>query len=181
MKSSATIPKRITDKNGKPTTVYVNPDKGATSTARKLPAIPPVPSVTQDVQWQDRPVIVMGQKRKLGEVVGGRIFHGSPHKIEVGEYITPQDRDNRNFSQSSEDSISFTSDATRAALWAREAASETTGSVYLYEIEPEGDVESHRVQLANAGQNIIVWEARASRGKIVGVHEVSRAKGPVEL
>jgi len=131
-------------------------------------------------RWHDQDIVVVGQKRKLGEVSGGKLFHGSPTKIDVGGLISPQEE--RNFKQSSDSAISITSDVGMAAHWAREAAKpkDDENSVYIYEIEPTGEVEGWRIGLANQGKNITLMEGRTPSGKIIAVHEIGMS-GEVKL
>lgn len=114
--------------------------------------------------WRDQPVVVEGRSFTLGDVYGGRLFHGSPHEIADGETLE-SGRSEVNFEQSSESSVSITSGADIAHHWAKEAAAGRP--FYVYEVEPAGPVQVWRAMLANYGQSVRLQEGRVSSARVV--------------
>ncbi|WP_460866499.1 hypothetical protein [Nocardioides pakistanensis] len=103
---------------------------------------------------------------------GGRLFHGSPHRLEPGSVLVPGAAE-ANFAESTDSAVSITSLADRGLYWAREAGGEAT---YVYEVEPLDEVTAHRAGLANYGRNINLFEGRVAQARIVGVVPVEEAR-----
>ena len=115
--------------------------------------------------WQDQKILVYNQSRRLGEVLGGKLYHGTTAELSPGDILEPKEK--KNFPQSSGTSVSITSDRDRAIHWAREVAKKSGGEPGVYEIEPLAMVEAWRVQPANYGKNIVLWEGRVKTAKVV--------------
>lgn len=126
--------------------------------------------------WRDQDVIVEGRERRLGDVKGGKLYHGSPARLSVGDVVEPGH--GARFGISPFHSVSLTSDFDRAAFWGRprtiwkDPRGITKTLTYVYEVEPVGPVESWRASPADYGESFVLYEARASRARIVTVHEV---------
>lgn len=119
--------------------------------------------MTTTSEWQAQKVNIEGRAFTLGDVHGGRLFHGSRHEIADGDLLEPG-RVEANFNQSAADAVSITSEADTALYWANQSSD---GPVYVYEIEPVGRVEMWRASLANYGQNWRMQEGRVSAARIV--------------
>jgi hypothetical protein len=113
--------------------------------------------------WREQPIQVQGVARRLGDVHGGRLFHGTTAIIQPGDVIEPGHR--RNFKQSARDGVSITSVAADADYWARQL--DDGDEPRVYEVEPLNTVQPWRVSPANYGQNITLYEARVSRARVV--------------
>lgn len=111
------------------------------------------------MDWRQQPITVMGQPRLLGEIEGGKLYHGTTAILAVGEKVVPGLKSN--FKQSPGQSISITSNLSRALFWAKQVARLDGQAPHVYEINPIGTVEGWRVQTSNQGKNIMLWEGRA--------------------
>lgn len=87
---------------------------------------------------------------RLSDPENGRWYHGSLVPLTVGDMLTPQPKKARNFS-ASKSVVSLTENWKTAAYWAREVAKkrrkkdpEANGQVYIYEVEPVGDLTPWR-------------------------------------
>lgn len=120
--------------------------------------------------WRKQTVTVLGRYFRLGEVQGGTLYHGTRANLPVGSILEPGH--GRNFVQSQTDAVSFTSDLTVAAQWAQKYGA---GTYYVYEIEPEGEVDAWRAGLADQGRSFTLREGRAARARVVAAH---RFDGP---
>jgi len=126
--------------------------------------------------WRDQYVIVDGQPRRLGDVRGGKLYHGSPARLSVGDVIEPGH--GTRFGVSPFNEVSMTSEFDRAAFWGRPRTiwKDPSGRVktltYVYEVEPIGPVATWRASQADFGQSFVLYEARAPAARIVAVHEV---------
>jgi hypothetical protein len=150
-----------------------------TACARNLPqhfngctCAPALGAVTAEVDvdltaaddWRDQQVVVEGRSFTLGDVYGGRLFHGSPHEISDGDTLEAG-RSGTNFKQSSQDAVSITSGADIAHHWAKDAADGRP--FYVYEVEPAGPVQVWRAMLANYGKSVRLQEGRVSSARVV--------------
>jgi hypothetical protein len=108
-------------------------------------------------------VNVMGKSFTWNELNGGKLYHGSRTELNVGDILTPQK--NRNFKQSDDNKISITSDYNRAKYWASQIKSDNP--IYIYEIEPMGEIEIWRVSLTKQGTMFDLWEGRVNNAKII--------------
>lgn len=121
--------------------------------------------------WREQPIIVEGRRYALNDIHGGKLYHGSPRELDNHTILTAQP-DNRNFSESPKNQVCFTSDFNTAVYWARKALNDMTAQVYVYEIEPGGQVIVHRSMPANYGKNVNLQEGRSVTAKIIGVIKV---------
>ena len=108
-------------------------------------------------------VNVMGKSFTWNELNGGKLYHGSRTDLDVGDILTSQK--NRNFKQSDNNKVSITSDYNRAKHWASQIKSDNP--IYIYEIEPMGEIEIWRVSLAKQGTMFDLWEGRVNNAKII--------------
>lgn len=108
--------------------------------------------------WTEQSTIVEGVSRPLRDISGGKWYHASDHAIEVGQTVSPG-KAPRNHKESPTASVSISSDASYARHWGSN----------LYEVEPDGRVEGHRVSPAEYGKKIAVYEARVPRARVLGV------------
>jgi hypothetical protein len=115
------------------------------------------------LDWREQPITWMGETRPLGDISGGKLFHGSPYSIGEGEIIRPGMR-GTNFKESQDDAISVTSHAHRAYYWAKEAGAETP---HVYEVDPLYAVELHRMAPADYGKSFQMWEGRTKAARVV--------------
>jgi hypothetical protein len=113
--------------------------------------------------WRDTEVQVRGKSMTLGLVLGGKLYHGSPHKLPPGTVLKPRGSES-NYAQSSGKGVSITSDRGRAEHWGS-LEGEVPG--YVYEVEPLGEVEAHRVGPANRFKNFNLWEGVVPAAKIL--------------
>ena len=111
---------------------------------------------------------VMGKKFTWNDLKGGKLYHGSRTDLEVGEYLIPQE--NTNFEESDKSKISITSDYDRAIYWAKQIKSNQP--IYIYEVEPIGDIDIWRVSLAEMGTKFTLWEGRVNEAKIINKYIV---------
>lgn len=125
------------------------------------------PAVELAADWRAQPVIVGGQRMTLGQVKGGKLYHGSTRELPVGTLLEPQEQ--RNFKQSASDAVSITSDYGTALYWAKESDKEAT--VYVYEVEPIGHVDDWRTGPASYGKEMNLFEGRCGSARIIGVVE----------
>jgi hypothetical protein len=116
-------------------------------------------------EWRHQVVTVMGRAFQLSEVSGGQLFHGSRHRLAVGTVLEPGH--NRNFVQSSTDTVSITSEPGRAQHWAEQSGA---GPHFIYEVEPLGAVDVWRAGLADQGQSFRLFEARVPQARIVALY-----------
>lgn len=116
--------------------------------------------------WREQAVLVEGRKFTFNDIHGQKLYHGSPYKISNGTTIVPQP-DKKNFQESPEDLVCFTSDFNTAVYWARKALNDMTAQVYVYEIEPSEKIIVHRVMLANYGKNFNLQEGRSKTARIL--------------
>lgn len=119
--------------------------------------------------WKSQQVLVEGKKFTFNDVHGRKLYHGSPIKMNEGTIIVPQLPTKRNFVESPESLVCFTSDFNTAVYWARKALNDMSALVYIYEIEPLADIIIHRIMLANYGKNFNLQEGRSSAAKILNV------------
>lgn len=103
----------------------------------------------------------MGRRFKLGDVNGGRLFHGTRAVLAEGDVLEPGH--GTNFEESSVETVSITSSAETAAYWAAQAG----GAVHVYEVEPIGGVEIWRAGLANRGSNFELFEGRVHSARVL--------------
>lgn len=103
----------------------------------------------------------------LGQVKGGKLYHGSTRELPVGTLLEPQEQ--RNFTQSASDAVSITSDYGTALYWAKESDKEA--AVYVYEVEPIGHVNDWRTGPASYGKEMNLYEGRCGSARIIGVVE----------
>lgn len=127
--------------------------------------------VSLAADWRTQTVLVEGRRRPLGEVHGGKLYHGSTRDLAIGTVLAPQT--DRNFKESASDAVSITSEERTAAYWPRKAIGDMKAVVYVYEVEPLGEVEGWRTGPANCGKNITLFEGRTPSARIIGktVHE----------
>lgn len=123
-----------------------------------------LPTTTDPADWRDQPITVEGRSFTLGDVYGGRLFHGSPHEIGDGETLE-SGRSDANHTMSSPTSVSITSAADLARHWASEAAGDRP--LYVYEVEPVGPVRVWRAMLANYGQSVRLQEGRVRSARVL--------------
>jgi len=126
-----------------------------------------------DTDWGDQEVSVRGKDFRMQDVVGGKLYHGSPTKLEEGVVLSPRDGD-RNYEQSSGASISITSDKSRAGHWGS-LEGKVTG--YVYEVDPIGEITPRRVGLANRGRNFVLWEGTVPGAEIVKLVTTRKRNG----
>ncbi len=120
--------------------------------------------------WKKDEVRVEGKRFLLGDVIGGKLYHGSPFKLEVGTVLVPQEWGNQNFDESPIDQVSLTSELNDAKYWAKEAQKRNSGDIekiYVYEVEPLSEVVPWRVMLANFGLSFRLQEGRVDNGAII--------------
>lgn len=117
------------------------------------------------LNWQIQEIQVDGKPRKLGEVLGGQLYHGTTAELNRGDILQPQEK--RNFAHSSSTSVSITSDLDRAKYWAKEVSKINGREIHVYEVLPLSMVEPWRVQPTNFGKNIVLWEGRVQEAKII--------------
>lgn len=129
-------------------------------------------SLAAETDWRDQRLVVYGVRRTLGEVHGGKLYHGSARDLAIGTVLEPQET--RNFKQSAADAVSITSDEQTAAYWPREALGDQRAEVFIYEVEPIGKVEAWRVSPANYGKNIRLDEGRVPTARIIGKKSAPR-------
>ncbi len=113
--------------------------------------------------WRTGPVTIQGRPFTLGDVHGGKLYHGSPRPLPVGTILEPDH--GANFTQSDPGAVSVTSDPQRAAYWAQEATG-GTGPGHVYEVEPIGHVTVWRAGLADYGRSFTLWEGRTPAARI---------------
>ena len=129
-------------------------------------------ALVADKDWREQQLLVYGVRRTLGEVHGGKLYHGSAKDLPIGTILEPQEA--RNFKQSAPDAVSITSDERTAAYWPREALGSQGADVFIYEVEPVGEVEAWRVSPANYGKNIRLDEGRVPAARIIGKRPAPR-------
>ncbi|WP_162802096.1 hypothetical protein [Ornithinimicrobium murale] len=120
--------------------------------------------------WRDRPVVVRGRRFTVGQVRGGRFFHGTIAALGPGERLSPGAA-RANHAQSDADTVSITSDEATARHWAIEAARAKgldPGHAVVLEVEPAPDLDPWRVTLAERGTSFDVLEARTSSATVIG-------------
>lgn len=115
------------------------------------------------VAWQDQPMKVEGRSFTLGQVSGGKLYHGSPTELPVGTLLEPGH--GTNYKQSSPTDVSITSNAHRARTW----VTEDSAASYVYEIEPLGPVAQWRTGLAEYGESFHLWEGRVGSARITRI------------
>lgn len=125
------------------------------------------PTVELTADWRTQPVIIEGRRMTLGQVKGGKLYHGSTREFPIGTVLEPQEQ--RNFEQSASDAVSITSDYGTARYWAKESDKEAT--VYVYEVEPIGHVDDWRTGPASYGKEMNLFEGRCGSARIVGIAE----------
>lgn len=134
------------------------------------------PAVETDIvlgdapDWRDQTVTVMGRRFTMGQVRGGRLFHGTTARLAPGDEVTPGAAP-VNHAQSDPGVVSLTSDPSVARHWAREAARSqgiAEDRALVVEVEPASDLEPWRLALADGGRSFDVLEARASGARAVG-------------
>lgn len=116
--------------------------------------------------WREQPIRVQGRPMTYADMSGGKLFHGSKADLPVGTVLTPGGGE-RNFTQSAEDAVSITSDRARAEHWAAETAADSE-PVFVYEVEPVGDIDGWRLGLAERGTKFHLWEGRVPAARIIG-------------
>lgn len=112
------------------------------------------------MDWKSTRVDVMGKVFTLGQVKGGKLYHGSAVEFKSGDTLEPGH--GKNFKQSI-NAVSFTSEYNRALHWARASSC----PAHVYEIEPIGEVQIHRVGLADGGTSFVLWEGRSPKAKVI--------------
>ena len=117
--------------------------------------------IKSSFDWRAQEVHVMGKDFRLGDLHGGKLYHGSPHKLTVGTVLTPQTK--KNYKQSG-NAVSITSNAARAAHWGS-----VGGVPYVYEVEPLSDVDVWRAGLVAGATAFELWEGRVAKAKILSV------------
>jgi hypothetical protein len=115
--------------------------------------------------WRGQLCTVEGRSFRLGDVSGGRMYHGSIYAMREGDVVRLGVRP-ANFKQSAKDSISVTSLPERAAYWARDAAG-PSGEYHVYEVEPLGPVKPWRVAPADYGRSFQLYEGRTETARVV--------------
>lgn len=139
--------------------------KPGTNAGSFRPDIHDEPATGIQSDWRDQTVMVEGRQFTLGDVHGGRMFHGSKHEIAAGDLLQPGKAE-VNFAESDLNAVSITSEADKALGWARDTV--TDGEpLYVYEVEPVGPVKVWRARLANYGQNWAMDEGRVPEARIV--------------
>lgn len=134
--------------------------------------------ILKSEQWKNQEVIVEGRRMPLHKMVGGKLFHGSPHDLKDGTILEPR-RAPTNYPQSSKTHVSVTSSAKTAMHWGSQENTKP-GHVYLarardrqchvYEVEPLGDVEGHRVGPASGFSAFHLYEGRVQKARIIRKH-----------
>jgi Rifampin ADP-ribosyl transferase len=117
--------------------------------------------------WENQTVIVEGRPHLLGEIEGGKWYHGTPATLQPGDIVEPGH--GHNFKQSPDAMVSISSDLGMAKTWAIMAAREQGGTPHIYEVEPLGQVHAWRMSLANYGKSIAALEARVTSARVTGV------------
>lgn len=117
------------------------------------------------MDYRDTEILVYGQPFRLRDAVGGgRLFHGSPSKLDPGDVLRPQTH--RRFRESPKDAVSVTTSIEAAAHWASEGG-------FVYQVEPLGPVEQWKVAPAEGGASFDLLEGRVPAARIVRrVHRV---------
>lgn len=128
------------------------------------------------MSWKSVPIMVEGRQFTFADVRNGRgerssLFHGSIHEIAVGKFLRPGVKP-ASFKESPASTVCLTSDLDRAALWARDAGGDD--EVWVYEVEPVGHVELHRVSLSAYGKGFTMWEGRVQSARVVAAHRVGK-------
>ncbi|WP_141818228.1 hypothetical protein [Ornithinimicrobium humiphilum] len=135
--------------------------------------------LAQDDQtdWRHVRVVVMGRSFTLGDVPGGRLYHGTARPLTPGEELRPG-ASPANHAQSAHDAVSLTSDPAVANFWARQAAQAQgldPDQAVVLEVEPVGDVTPWRTCLADQGRSFDLLEARAPSARVLGPRTVQPA------
>lgn len=129
-----------------------------------------IQAVEASSNWREIPVKVRGRDFVLGDILGGKLYHGSPYEMKPGTILKPG-MNPVNYSQSKQ-VVSLTSDLQKALWW---GSLEGTRDVFVYEVEPLGLVTPHRMGLANQGKNITAFEVTCKQAKILKVHSKRKA------
>ncbi len=111
-------------------------------------------------------VMVMGARRPITELQGGKFYHGTCPDLSIGTVLTS--RNAKNFEQSSRSHVSITSVVDTAWMWAKKVSdrSQEKGR-FVYEVEPMGEFLPWRVCPTNMGRNFDVLEARVTAARII--------------
>lgn len=112
--------------------------------------------------WHQQAVTVFGRSFLLGQVEGGRLYHGSPQHLAPGTVLTPGH--DKNFKQSAAGAVSITSDLQTAKHWGSLGGKRR---VFIYEVEPLSPVEVWRAGLANFGKSIVLYEGRVASARVL--------------
>jgi len=120
-------------------------------------------SSRQAADWKGQEVPVYGRKMPLGLVVGGKLYHGSPHELAKGTLLVPGGA-TKNYDQSKGKGVSITSNLGTAGHWGS-LEGKVTG--YVYEVDPLGEVEAWRVKPANRGESFILYEGIVPKARVL--------------
>lgn len=115
-----------------------------------------------DTDWQDAKIQVGGREFRLGDCVGGKLYHGTGVVLDPGSILTSGYT--QNFRQSPAGLVCLTSDPARAHFWARKSGVSTP---HVYEVEPLTPIIPHRVGLASQGKSFVLWEGRVGQARIL--------------
>lgn len=116
-------------------------------------------------KWRSQPIRVDAKVFRLGDVMGGKLYHGTTAKLHAGDVLVGGKH--RNFRESSESDVSITSDLERAHYWARQVAERSGGMPVVYEVKPMDEVSVWRVGLASYGSSFTLWEGRTAKAVVV--------------
>lgn len=94
--------------------------------------------------------------------MGGILFHGSPHLMAVGTILKPGIK-KKNYRQS-QNVVSLTSRIKIAELWGSNRGKQ---SVYVYEVEPLGEVNPHKVFWLPSQTSWYMDEGTVSAARII--------------
>ncbi len=105
--------------------------------------------------WSEQSAMVHGTSRSLGDVKGGTWWHASDNEIDPDDVIQPG-RSAAKHKESPADLVSVSSNPEYARAWGKN----------LYEVEPHGEVTTHRAALADQGKSFEVLEARVPSAQV---------------
>lgn len=114
--------------------------------------------------WREQPYgSIQGNPVKLGDVSGGKMYHGSPYVLSPNAIIEPGVKP-ANHKQSPGDSVSVTSVEWNARRWSQLA---NQGESHVYEVEPLHPVSIHRDAPADYGKSFQVYEGRTKAARVI--------------